>query len=206
MNEIIAEEKRKTKEARERVAVFLRSIGSQDAQMIHSSFAAIENDYYKGGGYSAAFLGVLRVPLISDLAKATFVDIWIQHGAHIRQETRNQIALFNALPKLLPRYNGRDEITIFRGEGALNRKRRSYGASWSSDIEVADSFARDYWRDHTGGSVLLRTVVPPEAIIFMTNEAGESEYVVDRRKLKRIEVIRRYPELSWDKASQEAAH
>ena len=49
-----------------------------------------------------------------------------------------------------------------------------------------------------GGSVLLAANVPAEAIICAPHEFGddygEEEYLVDRRKLRGVRVLRRYEE------------
>ena len=46
--------------------------------------------------------------------------------------------------------------------------------------------------------MLLRTIAPPEAIVcslaVLGDEYGEQEYLVDRRRLGRVEVVRRFPQ------------
>ena len=56
-------------------------------------------------------------------------------------------------------------MRLYRGDGAHNRRRRTYGLSWSVERDVADDFARGWWRDGKGGSVLLATDAPAGAII-----------------------------------------
>ena len=93
-------------------------------------------------------------------------------------------------------------------------RRRTYGISWTSSLPAAEKFAGDY-RAWPGGSVVLETVAPPEAIICAITyptpltEAEkaelppdveidayheECEHLVDRRLLGPIKVLRRYPE------------
>jgi hypothetical protein len=54
----------------------------------------------------------------------------------------------------------------------------------------------------TGGSVLLETLAPAEAIIcapaLLDDRYGEKEYIVDRRRLTFVNVIDRFPQLSVD--------
>jgi hypothetical protein len=90
--------------------------------------------------------------------------------------------------------------------------------SWSADVSIAEWFARER-QVHDGGSVLLETLAPPAAIIcvvdypkpFTKQEIArikrehphaemiefheEREYVVDRRYLKGVAVVRRYPQV-----------
>jgi hypothetical protein len=58
------------------------------------------------------------------------------------------------------------------------------------------------WRTFDGGSVLLKTVAPPDAIVCapaLHDESwGESEYLVDRRKLAKVEVIERFAQISHE--------
>src|SRR4029077_9200884 len=72
-------------------------------------------------------------------------------------------ALCDAARVLLPKYRG-PAVHLFRGAGALERRRRAYGMSWSADVAAAGRFAEEH-RVMDGGSVLLETVAPPEAII-----------------------------------------
>lgn len=71
--------------------------------------------------------------------------------------------------------------------------------SWSASREVADSFAQGYWRWAKGGSVLLETLAPPEAIVSAVahnfDRYGEAEYILDRRQLREVAVVARYPQL-----------
>jgi hypothetical protein len=87
-------------------------------------------------------------------------------------------------------------LSLFRGESAWNRRRRTYGMSWSNDREVASCFAEDTAR-MGGDSVVLRTLAPAEAIICAPHIRGacrpaEAEYIVDRRKLSAVTVVDRF--------------
>ena len=90
-------------------------------------------------------------------------------------------------------------MTLYRGDSAWNRKRRTYGLAWSTKREVAEGFARGTWRTFKGGSVLLSTVAPREAIICCVgNERGEAEYLVDRRALKVVSVVERFAQQTFE--------
>jgi hypothetical protein len=74
--------------------------------------------------------------------------------------------------------------------------------SWSENQVVAESFAGGVWRTFSGGSVVLRAEVPLQAIIAKVpaadDEYGEEEYLVDRRYLGKVSVVRRLPQISWE--------
>jgi hypothetical protein len=78
----------------------------------------------------------------------------------------------------------------FRDTIWLERWRR-YSLSWSRSLAAAKGFAR-MMRTCKGGSVVLETVAPPEAIIsvlpYHVNH-GEREGLVDRRRLAGVWVL-----------------
>jgi hypothetical protein len=69
------------------------------------------------------------------------------------------------------------------------------GSSWTASEEVARSFMNGVWRTFEGASVLLRTEAPAEAAIccplMLDDRYSEAEYLVDRRRLSRVEVMER---------------
>jgi hypothetical protein len=83
----------------------------------------------------------------------------------------------------------------YRGESAWNTRRRTYGACWTSDRDVA--FARIARNHYADSGVLLQTVAQPEAIICAPARHGDSgekaEYLVDRCCLSAVTVLERYP-------------
>lgn len=131
--------------------------------------------------------------------QAKFARIWLNCGDHIRQEVRSTRWLGDALKVLLPVYTG-PGLILYRGEGAWNRRRGTYGMSWTSSRDIADAFARGVWRTHQGGSVLLQTDAPPEAILYAPALDGdhydEQEYIVESRRLSRVVVLCRYNQIS----------
>jgi hypothetical protein len=120
--------------------------------------------------------------------------------------------LRDAVRLLLPKYSG-VAVRLFRGTGAAERRRRIYGLSWSAKIEIAQKFALER-RVMPGGSVLLETLAVPEAIIseidypqpfnkdeirrthpkaeFPVEFHEEREYIIDRRYLNSVSLVRRY--------------
>jgi hypothetical protein len=116
-------------------------------------------------------------------------------GDSLRQEVGDDLILCDALRVLLPPYKGPAPLRVYRGEQAFNRKRRTYGLSWSRDREVATSFANGFTRYAEGGSVLLEANAPRPAIISIIGSwRNEKEVIIDRRKLNEVRVLARYPQ------------
>lgn len=122
-----------------------------------------------------------------------FLQMWPRIGDAMRSNTNDDLALINAARALLPPYAGSARV-LYRGDSYFNRRRRSYGLSWSARRYVAEGFAQGMWQTYVEGSVLLRVTAGPEAIIAVVgNTRGEHEYLVDRRKLKNVLVLKKYP-------------
>src|ERR1700730_10287262 len=136
----------------------------------------------------------------SDEFRRVFLQIYLQSGDHIRQEVVDDLALVDGLRRLLPVLHG-PARTLYRGDSARNRRRRTYGAAWSASMDVALSYAATgVWRTSDGGSVLLEAFAPREAIVcapgLLHDRYGEQEYVVDRRLLTTITVIERFSQMT----------
>jgi hypothetical protein len=116
----------------------------------------------------------------------------------------------DALRVLFPPYQG-SAMRLWRGAAARElRLRKLYGPSWSANIEEADFFARCF-QTCPGGSVVLETLAPAEAIISAPCLTGpyfedahgkrqydEREYLVDGRRLNTVRVVRRYRQISLE--------
>ena len=146
--------------------------------------------------WRAAFQSVSRIPEVHRAIQEEFVGRWCHEGDGFRNSVGDDGILIGGLKKLLPPYSGPD-LTLFRGDSAFNRKRRSYGLAWSADQGTSAGFATGVWQTFDGGSVLLKTEAPSTAIICDISSVfdyGESEFLVDRRALRSVEVIARYPQ------------
>lgn len=139
-----------------------------------------------------------------------FQFAWIEYKQISR--VNNQPLICAAARVMLPPYTG-PAVLLFRGASLLERRRRAYGVSWTDSLAAAEDFAKDYqvW---PGGSVVLETLASPAAIVgkmpypkpFTEEERAqypgahflkrheEREYIVDRRQLTRVKVIRHLPE------------
>jgi hypothetical protein len=148
-----------------------------------------------------AFRAIARLGSAPANIRECFLVQYLRFGDHMRQEAGSYLELIDALRVLLPPYEG-GAVMLYRGDGFMNRKRRTYGLSWTADREVAESFAEGDWRLREGGSVLLQVDAPAAAIIcaphVLDDSYGETEYVVDRRRLRDVRVLRRYPSISFE--------
>lgn len=172
---------------RQAVADFIDCATRGDAARLRSCLAALQAT----GTTAAAFRAVTKVEIVPDQIRLAFLSCWIESGDGLRDDVNNDRALVFGLRYLLPRYSG-PAITLYRGDSAFNRRRRSYGLSWSSEEAVARSFALGIWRSFHGGSVLLRCNAPSVAILNAVDAGGESEFLVDRRLAGPIEVVERF--------------
>jgi hypothetical protein len=142
------------------------------------------------------FRRLVRIaPAVGPDMRAVFLRIWIRWGDSMRDRVGDDLLLVRALRLLLPAYDG-PGLTLYRGESAANRRWRNYGLAWSREQGVGDGYARGIWQTFEGGSVLLKTMAEPQAIIcapmLHDNGYGEDEYLVDRRFLGTVTVLARY--------------
>jgi hypothetical protein len=149
------------------------------------------------GGFDVdhAMRAVARLNSVPNEAQDFFLQVHLRFGDKLRQECTRDLWLLRGYRVLMPPYNG-SGITLYRGEQADNRQRRTYGMPWTTTRDVADNYARRA-QGHVSGGVLLETMAPPEAIICAvprnSDRYGEHEYLVDRRKLGQVKVLARYP-------------
>ena len=149
-------------------------------------------------GWGRLFRRIARIDTRPSAAfRRRFLQVMITHGDHIRQESGNDLDLIQALPAIFPPYKG-PALHLYRGEGAWNRRCRTYGFSWTLDRQVAKKFARRLCSHGEGGSVVIETHAPSGAIIRIVrggHHSGEREVWVNRRHLERVLVLERYPQL-----------
>ena len=142
--------------------------------------------------------GIARLETVPDHIREWALGWWCRSGSHYRLEVGDDRVLLDALRVLLPAYDG-PAVQLYRGDGARSRRGPSYGPAWSSERDVAEAHALGLWRGTPGGSVLLSTFAPAEAIMCNVgahnNDYGEDEYLVDRRRLGRVDVLNRYSQI-----------
>lgn len=188
-------------EAKQAFRDFVEGAASADLRRMTASCNLLDYGEWDGGGWARAMRAVARLKSIPRATQRFFLQIYLTYGDHIRQEC-NDLDLTDGLRVLLPKYKGR-AMLLYRGESAHNRARRTYGLSWTACADVARSFSlSELTRTSDGGSVLLETLAPAEAIIcapaLLDDRYAEKEYIVDRRRLKVVKVIDRFSQLSHD--------
>src|SRR4051794_40379006 len=134
-------------------------------------------------GWRLALKKILRQGPPSRHVQMTLLQIWIESKS-VRLRVGDDLLTLKALRLLLPSYDG-PPVRLYRGENVLNWRRRTYGMSWTADLKVARRFARRLTHvSLEGGSLLLETLAPSEAIIstshLIEDHYKEQEYIVDR--------------------------
>ena len=212
--ELLEQLRKERRAAKTAADLFERACQTGDVAALYEAVDFINSTM---DGWTAAIRRVARkVRRVSPKIRSAFQDVWIQ-SKMLPLHVGDNRALCDAAKVLMPRYRG-PAVRLFRGAAAGERRRRSYGMSWSADVSIAERFARgrQVWN---GGSVLLETRAPPAAIIcavdypkplteqeiarirrehphiHITEFHEEREYVVDRRCLNSVAVVCRYPQI-----------
>ncbi len=193
------------RQARQAISDFVDGAASGDTDRMSSSFQGLTFGAHAGGGWRRAFRQICRLPRIPSATRRFFLRVYVEYGSHIRQETADDLTFADGLRALLPPYKG-GAVRLYRGESASSRQRRLYGSAWTATREVARTFAEtgDY-RCSKEGSVLLSAHVPSDAIIcapaLLAGRYDEQEYIVDRRRLPKVECEEHFLPLNmreWD--------
>ncbi|WP_353859759.1 hypothetical protein [Azospirillum formosense] len=186
---------RREQERKNAVLALVRGVRDGDIPAIAEGVQAVDQTC----SWREAMSKIARLRKVPCASKEWFIGCWIVNGDSLRSDIGDDRILMDALRVLLPPYTGA-AMTLFRGDSFVNRCRRTYGMSWSSSLDVAQSFAQGVWQKFDGGSVLLRAEVPSKAIIFSpavhANDYEEDEYLVDRRYLGKVEVVKRFEQAS----------
>jgi hypothetical protein len=190
-------ERRREVHQREHAAIseFVSAACAGDAERFLSSLKAL--DCVRAGWRRA--MRAMAGKSCSKEFRRRFLACWVYDGDGIRSVVNDDLVLVDALKAMLPRYTGRGR-TLYRGDSAFNRRRRTYGLSWTTSRDVGLGFAQAASRLYTSGTVLLQVHAPKEAIICAPmhndNRYGEMEYLVDRRRLRDVRVLERVPHVA----------
>lgn len=168
------------------VKALLRSI-TDDCR---SDYIAAINQVELVGAWPEVMRGMTRLKAVPAWLSELWHGSHLQDGEHMR-DVVGDLTLADAYRRIFQPYQGPAQ-TIWRGESAWNRRRQTYGLSWTTSREVAEGFARARQEIYQGGTVLLRTEAPVEAIIWESDDFGEAEVMVDRRRLGKVELVERY--------------
>jgi hypothetical protein len=188
---------------RKRIALLMQAYHAGDYDRFQENMVADEFPW------RLACKEFVKLSSVPPEMRFAFQSAWTQHK---RPALRNHPLVCAAIHAMLPAYTG-PAVRLFRGASELERKRRAYGLSWTSDVAEAETFAEKY-RAWPGGSVVLETLAPPAAVIskmeypepfteeeraeipgaHFTEFHDEREHFVDRRRLTLVKVVRRLPE------------
>lgn len=199
MRDSYTEMKAQQDRAKEVVREFVQGAVAGSPERMLACFDEIEMGIGEpGGGWVGVMRAVSRQPSVPRVTREFFLRVFIKWGDHLRQEC-SDLVLADGLRMLLPKYKG-PAIHLYRGEGFPNRRQRTYGLSWSASADVARCHAeKTLCRSSLGGSVLLETIAPADAVISRVpatkDHYREEEYVVDRRRLTSVKVIERFAHL-----------
>jgi hypothetical protein len=200
VRDYLAEGRREAREERKIIAALVDATRRGDRGALAEHVGKIDHLYF---GWRRVFQRLARLHRIKPDMRDAWLTIYVHYGDHIRLEVGKDLLLIRALRVLLPPYRGR-AVTLYRGETFWNRCQRTYGVSWTNERDVAEGFANGYIPVSKGGSVLLQTRALPAAIICaphrLNNRYGENEYLVDRPRLGRVTVLRRFSQLNHEEA------
>ena len=191
------------RQERDAIDAFVISAQTGDAARFEKSFELMD----LSGTWRRAFRALIRSGQVDDSIKPVFTEAWLRSGDRMSDQVGDNLVFVSALRLFLPAYEG-PTLTLLRGDSFWNWERRSYGASWSADRDVAKSDALQARRVRLGGSVLLQASAPPEAIVFApaSGHGNEQRHIVDRRLLHEVTVVERLPDATIaDLANQRSA-
>ena len=193
--------RRERQEARAAARAFVQAC--QDADLRAFGFAA-EALFESVGGWRLACKAVARLEKIEPAIRRAFLEVWTETKS-LPLTIGDDRVTRDAIRILLPPYTGKQPVRLFRGTTFRERRRRTYGFSWSEDRATAERFAENHAhvaaelkRMQLGHdplnleAVLLETLAPPSAIICAPRHYDEKEYLVDRRRLNVVTVARRW--------------
>lgn len=140
------------------------------------------------GAWAPALRKLNKLRAVSPRIQRVFLQVWITSNV-LPLRVGSRLVLARALRLLLPgKYRGRP-MTLYRGAGGMERTKRRYGFSWTTDHTIARTFA-ERWRDPNG--VVFETLAPPDAILLIRkpeDHYDEGEVVVDPFRLKRVRIV-----------------
>jgi hypothetical protein len=196
----LEDERRRDEEA---ARAFIRVCADGDAESLSGVSRWLDEGV---DSWKFAMAGVARLRRVSAEVRAAFLPIWIEHKT-LPRRVGGRCIMARALRVLMPGGYSGPPLTLYRGAEADERRRRTYGFSWSTDIAKARPFA-EHWARRTS-AVVLRTVALPEAVLLVRQPGtfsitmdgeehrfDEDEVVVDPFRLGRVDVAERLKEVN----------
>ena len=120
------------RQERDAIDAFVISAQTGDAARFEKSFELMD----LSGTWRRAFRALIRSGQVDDSIKPVFTEAWLRSGDRMSDQVGDNLVFVSALRLFLPAYEG-PTLTLLRGDLFWNWERRSYGASWSADRDVA---------------------------------------------------------------------
>ena len=178
---------RENAESRSAARYFESMCKSGDADNLYNAAQRLHNTV---DSWRLAMRRVARLPHVSAEIREAFVPIWVE-SKFIPLSVGHRPTMAAALRVLMRGdYSGGD-LRLFRGTTLRERQRRLYSFSWTTKLEIAESFARR-WNDAGTKSVVLTTLAPATAIFLKRqpdDDFDEDEVVVDPYRLDRVDLV-----------------
>jgi hypothetical protein len=196
-HQAIRDERRR---ARAAARLFADAVKAGDVDRLYEGADAITDEC---DAWLPAMRMVAKLPPAPPAIREAFLRMWIESkGLGLRTGDRRSLA--NGLRVLLPcDYQG-PPLRLWRGTTAGERRRRLYGFSWTTDLDIARRFADPHTEQlrallergvpmdaALSSGIVLETTAPPDAIMLVREAEGyydESEVVVDPFRLGAVRV------------------
>jgi hypothetical protein len=151
----------------------------------------------RGNAWRNVLIELAQRPVDYEIGES-LVMAWLVGGIRLGRAFQKDIGLFaEALRRHLPRYDG-GGLTVFRGQLETFHRKRCYGISWTTDMEVANTLAT-WHAAGEGEAVVLRMAASSEMIIADLRQHLHARYMeepqllVDPRMVGEVEVIETIP-------------
>jgi hypothetical protein len=194
MHPLIIEKNRQNRRCRDLVRKFVLAVSSGDNSGMRGLWTDITSERLSRD----AMLAVSRLQEVPCGSRKVFMEWWKDDNLTIYEGLpSSHTTMIRVLRRLLPKYTG-SPLRLYRGDSFRNHSRQTYGASWTTDRETAEAFATGALQTSADGSVLLVADAPAFAIVCALSEQVDDleagEFIVDRRRLKRVRVLEWYPQ------------
>jgi hypothetical protein len=171
--------------------------GARSTVWVYFRFMASDRMYEitQANGWKRFSIETISNTLLTQDELLELQSYWIESGHKIREQIDNDEILILYLRKIHPPYEGTKKI-LFRGKNISRWNSMKIGFAWTENIETARMFGRGLNAVNSGG-ILLRSIVPPNAIICGPNNhseyLGEHQYTADPFGNIQIEEIESFP-------------
>ena len=173
------------RERRTSLAVATAFAKAAEAGDVEAFYQAVDMMQFAMEGWRLAITKVAKLLAVPDQIRDAFLPIWIETKM-LPLKVGNRRVLADALRVLLPKCEIEGAMRLFRGAGGSERRRRAYGFSWTTRMDVARKFA-EHWQPlkngdfvHSkDGGVVLETTAPADAVLLMREDPEKPQRCLD---------------------------